>query len=57
MEGIGSKTKVYFWLNAFIREFIATLYSEKKKHISIIVSILLFTILIMIILYVSNNTM
>ena len=25
MEGIGAKTKRYFWINAFIREFIATL--------------------------------
>ena len=32
MEGIGAKTKAYFWINAFIREFIATLVSEKKKH-------------------------
>ena len=33
LEGIGSKTKSYFWINAFIREFIGTLYSEKKKHV------------------------
>ena len=31
LEGIGSKTKTYFWINAFIREFIGTLYSEKKE--------------------------
>lgn len=30
-EGVGSKTKTYFWINAFIREFIGTLYSEKKE--------------------------
>lgn len=28
IEGIGSKTKAYFWINAFIREFIATIYTE-----------------------------
>ena len=33
MEGIGAKTKSYFWGNAFIREFIATLVSEKKRHL------------------------
>ena len=40
MEGIGAKTKTYFWINAFIREFIATLFSEKKKHIIMISAIL-----------------
>ena len=31
MEGIGANTKRYFWANAFIREFIASLFSERKK--------------------------
>ena len=31
-EGIGSPTRSYFWINAFVREFIATMYSERKKH-------------------------
>ena len=31
-EGIGSRTKSYFWINAFIREFVAVLYEEKKAH-------------------------
>ena len=26
-EGIGAKTKLYFWVNAFIREYIATLFT------------------------------
>ena len=30
-EGTGSRTKAYFWTNAFIREFIATLVSQKKS--------------------------
>ena len=33
IEGIGSGTKSYFWINAFIREFIATLISERKKNL------------------------
>lgn len=45
LEGIGSKTKKYFWINAFIREFIATIYSEKRKHITILSIILLITII------------
>ena len=36
MEGIGAKTRSYFWINAFIREFIATLIAEKKKHFMIL---------------------
>ncbi|MBR6102190.1 MAG: YdcF family protein [Ruminococcus sp.] len=32
-EGIGSKTKWYFWPNAFIREFIGLLASKWEQHI------------------------
>ena len=31
VEGIGSKTRSYYWINAFIREFIATIVTEKNK--------------------------
>ena len=31
-EGIGAKTKTYFWINAFIREFIAALHYEKIAY-------------------------
>lgn len=55
MEGIGAKTKSYFWVNAFIREFIATLYSEKKKHIAVIVSIMIFVALMLLLIYLNNN--
>ena len=55
LEGIGSKTKSYFWINAFIREFIGTLYSERKKHI-LFFSVVTIIIIIMIgITYVENN--
>ncbi len=53
VEGIGSKTKSYFWINAFIREFIATLYSEKKRHLIIILYIVLFSIIMISIMYLS----
>ena len=39
-EGIGAKTKVYFWINAFIRELIETLYYEKKKHLLVVATCL-----------------
>ena len=34
-QGIGAGTRGYFWINAFIRELIATLYYEKKKHLMV----------------------
>ena len=55
MEGIGAKTKSYFWINAFIREFIATIFNEKKKHIAVIISIIFATILMILITYLNNN--
>lgn len=38
-EGMGSKTKWYFYTKALIREFIANLVQERKKHITIILLI------------------
>lgn len=48
-EGIGSRTKWYFWPNAFIREFIGLLASKWRKHLFwTAFSILLFTVINMI---------
>ena len=55
LEGIGSKTKAYFWINAFIREFVGTLYSEKKKHLIIFTLILIVLIIMIAITYLANN--
>lgn len=55
MEGIGSKTKSYFWINAFIREFIATLYNERKRHLITIGIVLLYNLLIILSVYLANN--
>ena len=55
VDGIGSKTKAYFWINAFIREFIGTLYSEKKKHIIVILLIVLILAIMILITYFANN--
>lgn len=38
-EGMGSKTKWYFYTNALIREFIASLVQERKRHIGLILLI------------------
>ena len=54
-EWIWAKTKRYFWINAFIREFVWTLYSERKKHVKIIIWIILFLILMITVTYFSNN--
>ena len=36
-EGMGSKTKWYFYTNALIREFIANIVKERKKHIALLI--------------------
>ena len=54
-EGIGGKTKAYFWINAFIREFIGTIYAERKKHIIMLVAIIIILILLICFTYLVNN--
>ena len=45
------KTKSYFWVNAFIREFIATIVSEKKTHIKVILFLFLILLGILFLMY------
>ena len=33
-EGIGSPTKKYYWINAFVREFVAMIVSGRKQHLA-----------------------
>ncbi len=54
-EGIGSPTRTYFWINAFIREFIANLVAEKKKHLETIGILAAILSLLATALYFSNN--
>lgn len=35
-QGIGSKTAFYYWLNAMIREYIAIVVMQRKRHILIV---------------------
>ena len=53
IEGIGAKTKAYFFINAFIREFIATLYSEKKNIYRVIILITILVLIIITLTYIS----
>ena len=55
MEGIGAPTKTYFWINAFIREFIATLVIEKKNHVLTFINIILVMLLMVGFVFLSNN--
>ena len=48
-EGMGSKTKWYFYTNALIREFIANLVQEKKSHLILILMINISLIILIII--------
>ena len=48
-EGMGSKTKWYFYTNALIREFIANLVQEKYKHIALLVIINISLIILILI--------
>ena len=50
-DGIGSKTKWYFHTNALIREFVANLYSERKKHFFIILFMIIIVYILIVIGY------
>ncbi len=53
-EGIGSRTRRYFWLNAFIREFIATVYYNIKTHVLVMAVLMLINISVTLMTYMSN---
>ena len=53
-EGIGSGTKRYFWINAFIREFIAALHSERSTHLKAVLIMLLAELAMVSVILVSN---
>ncbi|WP_144522905.1 YdcF family protein [Bacillus pumilus] len=49
--GYGSKTKLYFWINAFIREYVAILSMKKRQH-SLIIGIVMFLTILAILISV-----
>ena len=53
-EGIGSKTKSYFFINAFIREFIATVYYKLKTHFLVFAVLMMINVAVTLMTYVSN---
>lgn len=53
-EGIGSMTKWYFHTNALIREFVANLYNERKKHFLIILFLIIVVYILIAIGYKYN---
>lgn len=53
LQGIGSRTKSYFWINAFIREYIATLSEERKTHVAVIAAALAVVLLLVGIDFIS----
>jgi uncharacterized SAM-binding protein YcdF (DUF218 family) len=53
LEGIGSPTKRYFWINAFVREFVATLVSERKEHVLVTAVLALLIVAMAVIRYLS----
>ena len=53
-EGVGSMTKRYFWINAFVREFIATIYEKKKTHLKVIGILFLINLISVVMMYISE---
>ena len=48
-HGLSAKTKLYFYPNAFIREFIGLLVSERRKHIIYLAAtVLIYSVLALI---------
>ena len=55
VEGIGAKTKTYFWINAVIREFIATIVTNIKTHAFMITAINGLMILMVVCRFLDAN--
>lgn len=53
-EGIGSRTKSYFWINAFVREFIATIVKEKRTHLKVTAILFLINLASIVMMYISE---
>ncbi len=55
-QGIGSPTRSYFWVNAFVREYIATLYYERKSHLKTILFLFLCILFMVLAARLSYNS-
>ena len=56
-QGVGSGTRSYFWINAFVREFIALIYSERRNHVRVAAALLLLVLALVMIVWYSVNGM
>ncbi len=54
IEGIGAKTKPYYWINAFIREYVASIVDEYKNHLFVITVLIILSFITNILIYFSN---
>lgn len=50
-QGIGSKTAFYYWPNAMIREYVAIVVMERKRHMKLIGPILGIAIILSVVSY------
>ncbi|WP_207302305.1 YdcF family protein [Gracilibacillus phocaeensis] len=48
-QGIGAKTAFYYWPNAMVREYIAIVVLQRKRHLAVVGSILFISICLSII--------
>lgn len=55
IHGIGSKTKWYFWPNAFLREFVGVIFSQKKYHLLAIAILFVVSLFFAIAHYIVYN--
>ena len=52
VKGLSAKTKLYFFPNAFLREFIGLIYEQKIRHLFFMISgIIFFASLYFILMY------
>ena len=51
--GMGSRTKWYFWPNAFARELISLFVNQKKQHLLVALLLLVLSLLLSAMLYVA----
>ena len=54
VEGIGSKTKSYFWINAFVREYIATIAANWKTQAIVVTLLILINLIGSLLMYISE---
>lgn len=56
-NGIGAPTRFYFWLNALVREYVAILVMNKKKHVICLGMLLILAIVCGIIMREEQNVL